>query len=130
MEFSLCILSSKGSNFVPHVVLQGRVISVPKHSRDVVQIQILCQTMISSSEKEHNDLWDFESLWKNVCRVVESAKTNSPNMTKYQQNFSVLIQEVLQSYPHLFTEDEIIFLGTSLRLGNFDLYNLFLFHSD
>jgi len=63
------------------------------------------------SNKDHTEIEDFTCSWKNVLHVAESAKNYLPSMTKYQQNFWVLIQEVLKSNPHLFTNDEKMFLG-------------------
>lgn len=105
-------------NFISHclileIVLQGCVTSVPKHSLDVVPIQIVNQIMIPCGEKEFDDLEAFRFLWKRVLQTVESAKTCPPSIAKYQRNFCFLIQEVLASNPHLFTDDEKIFLGTN-----------------
>lgn len=97
------------------LALQGCVTSIPEHSHGVLPIQITCQNEIFSGEKECEDLQVVRSLWENAFRVAESAKTHPLSMAKYQQNFSVLIQEVLRSYPHLFSCDEKIIFGTDFR---------------
>ncbi|GMP55316.1 hypothetical protein CsSME_00020169 [Camellia sinensis var. sinensis] len=79
---------------------EGCITSVPKHSLDVVPIQIICQNEIYFGEKEYDGIQVVKSLWKNAFHVAESAKSHPPSMAKYQQNFSLLIQEVLRSYPH------------------------------
>ena len=94
-------------------MLQGCVTSVPKHSLDAVPIQIVSQIVIPCGEKGFDDRQAFRSLWKDVLQAVESAKTFPPSMAKYQRNFCFLIQEVLASNPHLFTDDEKTFLGTN-----------------
>ncbi|CBI39437.3 unnamed protein product, partial [Vitis vinifera] len=97
---------------------EGCVTSVPKHSLDVVPIQIVNQIMIPCGEKEFDDLEAFRFLWKRVLQTVESAKTCPPSIAKYQRNFCFLIQEVLASNPHLFTDDEKIFLGSFTSLSD------------
>lgn len=87
--------------------------SVPKLSPDVVPIQIVCRKVVLNDDKGHHEIKAFTHLWKNVLHVVESAKNCSPGTTKYQQNFCLLIQEVLRSNPHLFTADEKNFIGTN-----------------
>ncbi|CAL5370348.1 unnamed protein product [Camellia sinensis] len=91
---------------------EGCITSVPKHSLDVVPIQIICQNEIFFGEKEYDSIQVVKSLWKNAFHVAESAKSHPPTMTKYQQNFSLLIQEVLRSYPHLLNYAGKIFLET------------------
>lgn len=88
------------------------MISLPKRSLDVVPIQLVCKEITACGEKESNDPQVFESLWKSVVRVVDYAKNFPPTMTKYQQNFAILVHEVLNNQPHLFTDDERLFLGT------------------
>ncbi|KAI8011134.1 hypothetical protein LOK49_LG06G02225 [Camellia lanceoleosa] len=91
----------------------------------VVPIQIICQNEIFFGEKEYDGIQVVKSLWKNAFHVAESAKSHPPSMAKYQQNFSLLIQEVLRSYPHLFSYDERIFLETLTSLSD-DSQRLFV----
>ncbi|XP_058201552.1 fanconi-associated nuclease 1 homolog isoform X2 [Rhododendron vialii] len=104
---------------------EGCVTSIPEHSHDVLPIQITCQNEIFSGEKECDNLQVVRSLWENAFRVAESAKTHPLGMAKYQQNFSVLIQEVLRSYPHLFSCDEKIIFETFTSLSD-DSQRLFV----
>uniref|UniRef100_A0A5B6YVN6 Fanconi-associated nuclease n=1 Tax=Davidia involucrata TaxID=16924 RepID=A0A5B6YVN6_DAVIN len=104
---------------------EGHITSVPEHALAIVPIQIMCQKRMSHAEKENYDLQVFKSLWKHAFHVVESTKTCPPSMTKYQQNFFLLIQEVLRSYPHLFTHDEKNFLETFTSLSD-DSQRLFV----
>ncbi|KAI8030745.1 hypothetical protein LOK49_LG01G04288 [Camellia lanceoleosa] len=104
---------------------EGCITSVPKHSLDVVPIQIICQNEIFFGEKEYDGIQVVKSLWKNAFHVAESAKSHPPSMTKYQQNFSLLIQEVLRSYPHLLNYDGKIFLETLTSLSD-DSQRLFV----
>lgn len=100
--------------------------SIPKHPFDSVPIQIVCRKSVYNGEKESEALEDFKCLWKVAKRVVESAKNYPLSMTKYQQNFCVLIHEVLRSNPHLFTEDEKNFMGIlNLILCIFVSYTFF-----
>ncbi|KAG6667571.1 fanconi-associated nuclease 1 homolog isoform X1 [Carya illinoinensis] len=97
---------------------EGHVCSIPKHPFDCVPIQIVCRKSVFNGEKESEVLEDFKCLWKVAKRVVESAKNYPLSMTKYQQNFCVLIHEVLRSNPHLFSEDEKIFMESFTSLSN------------
>jgi Fanconi-associated nuclease 1 len=83
--------------------------SVPKHSIDVVPIQIVCHK--TSDAKVNYDDEVFKSLWKNAQRVIESTKSCPPSAIKYQDNFCVVIREVLRSSSHLLTDDEKNFMG-------------------
>ncbi|KAL6976268.1 phosphodiesterase I [Sarracenia purpurea var. burkii] len=90
---------------------EGCVTSIPKRSLDNLPIQIMCPNNIFSGEKDYDDLQEFKSLWRNAFRVAESSKNHPPSTEKYHQNFSLLLQEVLRSYPCLFSYDEKILLG-------------------
>lgn len=104
---------------------QGCVTSLPKHSLDVIPIQIKCEKRMLVIEKEDDELNIFNSLWENILIVIESSKNVPPCGAKYQQNFSLLTQEVLRSNSHLFSDDEIIFLESFASLSN-DSQKLFV----
>ena len=95
-------------------LLQGNISSAPDHAFAVVPIQILCQNKIDLGDKECEELQLFKSLWRNAIHVVESMKTCPPSMAKYQQNFVLLIQEVIRTSTYLLTDDEKTFLGAYL----------------
>uniref|UniRef100_A0A6M2EB37 Fanconi-associated nuclease n=1 Tax=Populus davidiana TaxID=266767 RepID=A0A6M2EB37_9ROSI len=107
------------------LTFKGCITSVPKHYLDVVPIQIECCEVMLQSNKDHTEIEDFTFSWKNVLHVAESAKNYPPSMTKYQHNFWVLIQEVLKSNPHLFTNDEKMFLESFISLSD-DSQRLFV----
>ncbi|XP_042485439.1 fanconi-associated nuclease 1 homolog isoform X2 [Macadamia integrifolia] len=111
-------LSRDSNNPKDPNAIKGFVISLPKHSFDAVPIQIVCQEMMPRGEKESNDCQLFESLWENVVRVVEYAKKFPPSMTRYQQNFCIIINEVLNTYSHLFLDDERLFLESFSSLSD------------
>ncbi|XP_057959611.1 fanconi-associated nuclease 1 homolog isoform X2 [Malania oleifera] len=104
---------------------EGCITSVPEDSLDVVPIQLVCQKSLSSEKNEYDNVQVFESLWKNLLRVVESAKTYPSNMAKYQKNFFLLVQEVLASNSHILTDDEKIFLESFTTLSD-DSQRLFV----
>ncbi|KAA3484083.1 fanconi-associated nuclease 1-like protein isoform X2 [Gossypium australe] len=103
---------------------EGYVISVPKRSLDAVPIQIVCQNSIFNGKKGCDE---FEALhlWQKALQVVEFAKNHPLNMTKYQQNFCLLLKEVLTSSPHLFTKDEKKFIESFTSLSE-DSQRLFV----
>ncbi|KAB2041166.1 hypothetical protein E1A91_D02G135300v1 [Gossypium mustelinum] len=103
---------------------EGYVISVPKRSLDAVPIQIVCQNSIFNGKKGCDE---FEALhlWQKALQVVEFAKNRPPNTTKYQQNFCLLLKEVLTSSPHLFTKDKKKFIESFTSLSE-DSQRLFV----
>ncbi|XP_068657744.1 fanconi-associated nuclease 1 homolog [Aristolochia californica] len=104
---------------------EGSVIASSEYSTNVIPIQLALQEMIPYAEMTENDLLVFLSLWENVVQVVESAKSFPANMTRYQRNFCYLIQEVLKSQSHLFTDDEKLFLESFYSLSD-DSQRLFI----
>ncbi|XP_027350750.1 fanconi-associated nuclease 1 homolog [Abrus precatorius] len=102
---------------------QGHVSSVPKHSLDVVPIQIMCHRT-SDGESKYADQ-SFKCLWKNVQCVVEFAIRNPVSSVKYQWNFCLMLQEVLRNNIHLLTEDEKTYLDSFTLLSN-DSQRLFI----
>ncbi|XP_021291909.1 fanconi-associated nuclease 1 homolog isoform X1 [Herrania umbratica] len=96
---------------------EGCVIAVPRSSLDAVPIQIVCQNMILNGEKGCDNFEVFKHLWQKALQVVEFAKNRPPNTTKYQENFCLLLQEVLRSSPHLFTDDEKKFIESFTSLS-------------
>ncbi|XP_061374406.1 fanconi-associated nuclease 1 homolog [Gastrolobium bilobum] len=102
---------------------QGLVTSFPKHSLDVVPIQIMCHRA-SENESEY-DNETFKCLWKNAQHVVEFGSRNPPSSVKYQLNFSLMLQEVLRNNIHLLTEDEKTYMESFTLLSN-DSQRLFI----
>ncbi|KAJ0034219.1 hypothetical protein Pint_25624 [Pistacia integerrima] len=95
---------------------EGYVTSAPKHSLDVVPIKITCHKIISDCEID-DDIEFSKCLWKRVLHVVESAKKYPSSTIKYQHNFNLLIQEVLRSNSHLFTDNERVFMESFSTLS-------------
>ncbi|OMO71084.1 putative Zinc finger, Rad18-type [Corchorus capsularis] len=104
---------------------EGCVIAVPKNSLDAVPIQIVCQNMTLTGEKGCDNFEFFKHFWKKALQVVDFAKNRPPNTTKYQQNFCLLLQEVLTASPHLFTDNEKKFIESFYSLSE-DSQRLFV----
>ncbi|KAL9297408.1 hypothetical protein ACSQ67_023304 [Phaseolus vulgaris] len=102
---------------------QGHVTSVPKHSLDIVPIQLTCHRKADGESKYADET--FVCLWKNVQHVVEFASRNPHSSVKYQLNFCVMLQEVLRSNIHLLTEDEKTYMDSFTLLSN-DSQRLFI----
>ncbi|KAK3021907.1 hypothetical protein RJ639_047624 [Escallonia herrerae] len=105
--------------------LKGCITSVPERGLAVVPLEVVCRNKISFGEIESDDLQDFRFLWKQAFHVVESARPYLPSMVKCQQNFVLLMQEVLGTNAHLFTFDEKTFLETFISLSD-DSQRLFI----
>ncbi|XP_020253347.1 fanconi-associated nuclease 1 homolog isoform X2 [Asparagus officinalis] len=101
-----------------HLKCEGSVISISEHPLDPVPIQLVCEKMVASGKGEHDGQQNFEFLWENVKRVTEYGKLNPPSMTKYQQNFCLMIEEVVNNHTHLFTSEEKLLLGSFDSLSN------------
>ncbi|XP_020520348.1 fanconi-associated nuclease 1 homolog isoform X2 [Amborella trichopoda] len=108
-----------------HVMIEGLVTSLPDHSLGAVPVRIFCQKILVATERESDEHQMFQCLWENVARVVESSKDFPPNTKKYQQNFCILIKEVLKHHSYLFTDDEKLFLGSFESLSD-DSQRLFI----
>ncbi|EYU45657.1 hypothetical protein MIMGU_mgv1a001078mg [Erythranthe guttata] len=93
-----------------HLNFEGSITSLPKDLRAAVPIQIVCKNVELCDEIDSNNNQEFKSLWRDVLHVVELARTNPSGMTRYQHNLALLIQEVLKSNSHLFTNNEMSFL--------------------
>ncbi|KAI3511622.1 hypothetical protein L1887_18778 [Cichorium endivia] len=99
------------------LTFEGQIMSVPGHSNAVVPIQISCQENISS-ELEDEKVKLYKSLSQQVLTTVSLSEAFSPGMMKYQQNFCLLLQEVLRTTPHVFTDNEKTLLENFLLLSN------------
>ncbi|KAK9068699.1 hypothetical protein SSX86_012814 [Deinandra increscens subsp. villosa] len=104
---------------------EGCITSVPERHRAVVPIQIWCQEKISFSELEGEEAQVLQSLCRHVINVVHLNEIAPLGTVKYQQNFCLLLQEVLRTTPHVFTHDEKNFLEKFLLLSN-DSQRLFI----
>ncbi|XP_024983446.1 fanconi-associated nuclease 1 homolog isoform X3 [Cynara cardunculus var. scolymus] len=105
--------------------VKGRIMSVPEHAHAVVPIQIWCQEKISSIELEGENFQVFKSLCRHILSAVKLSEASPPVTMKYQQNFCLLLQEVLRTTLHVFTHDEKIFLENFLLLSD-DSQRLFI----
>lgn len=101
--------------FLDSHIFQGLVTTAPRSSVDVVPIEVMCDNNKLFHENNFDDE-EFKSLWTSIQKAIDSTKNFTPNALKYQKNFSVLIQEVLQSYSHLLSGDEKHFLGNLSKL--------------
>ncbi|GKV25046.1 hypothetical protein SLEP1_g34555 [Rubroshorea leprosula] len=104
---------------------EGCVTAVPSCCLDVVPITLVCDDMTTNVEKESKDFEDLKCLWKRALEVAERMKDHPPRSTRYQINFCLLLQEVLRSNPHLFTDGEIKFLESFASLSE-DSQRLFV----
>lgn len=82
----------------------------PRSSDDVVPIEVMCDN-IKLFHENNCDIEEFNNLWTSVQQAIDSMKNFTPNALKYQKNFCLLIQEILQGYSHLLSDDENHFLG-------------------
>ncbi|KAK4799913.1 hypothetical protein SAY86_025278 [Trapa natans] len=105
--------------------LEGYVVSVPEHYLDAVPIQITCPEIVTYDVTKDNYLEEMIHIWGKAVQEAEASKKNPPNSTKYQQNFHVLVNEVLTSFPHLFSDIEKLFIESFKSLSD-DSQRLFI----
>ncbi|CAN1837765.1 Fanconi-associated nuclease 1 homolog [Linum perenne] len=99
-----------------NLIFEGFITAVPENPLDAVPLQIMCNDVPTGSTTDC--LKDFTSSWNNVIQVVESMKSSSLSVAKYQQNFGLLVEEVLRSNLHLFTDEEKKFLDLFLSISD------------
>ncbi|KAJ0987186.1 hypothetical protein J5N97_005542 [Dioscorea zingiberensis] len=99
---------------------QGSVTSLSKHPLGAVPIQLVCQKIIKDNLMESDDKETFELFWRDVVRVVDHARNPG-----YQQNFCLLVQDVLHNHSHLFADEEKLFLESFNTLSD-DAQRLFV----
>lgn len=90
------------------------MISPSEDPLDAVPIQLSCQRMVAPGEVEYDDCQSFEFLWENVQCIAQYAKTNPPSTAKYQQNFHLMVEDVVNNHSHIFTSNEKLLLGIYL----------------
>lgn len=108
-----------GYSFDLDEYMQGSITSVPQDPRTAIPIQIVCSN-VELCDQKYCNMQEFKTIWKHVLRVAELAKSNPSGITRYQRNLELLIQEVLKSNRHLFTDNEVSLLGTLLVTCFFD----------
>lgn len=105
------------------MIFKGSVTPVLRSSLHAVPVEITFEQTVLC-EKGH-DYQQVKCLWERALHAVGTSKTHVPSTEKYQQNFSLLLQEVLRSYSHLFTINEKIFLENFTTLPD-DSQRLFV----
>ncbi|XP_026419372.1 fanconi-associated nuclease 1 homolog [Papaver somniferum] len=107
------------------LMFEVSISALPKRPLDVVPIQVVCQRMTGADVVESNDHGTSDSVWEDILHVVDCAKNFIPGKRKYQQNFLLLIQEVMRSHQHLFIDEEKLYLESFKSLSD-DSQNLFV----
>lgn len=103
------------NEFLDFDFFQGFVTTAPGSSVDIVPIELMCDNNKLFHENNFN-VEEFKILWTSIQKAIDSMKNFTPNALKYQNNFSLLIQEVLQGSSHLLSDDENHFLGIYSKL--------------
>ncbi|KAH0464550.1 hypothetical protein IEQ34_007336 [Dendrobium chrysotoxum] len=94
-----------------HLNCEGSILSLPEHPLHDVPIKLFCKKVVRDGDIISAYQEDFELLWEKVLFANESAKSQPISMTKYQQNFRLMLEDVLDNYSHLFTKEEKCFIG-------------------
>ncbi|KAK8933447.1 hypothetical protein KSP39_PZI015928 [Platanthera zijinensis] len=94
---------------------EGSISSLPEHPLDPVPIILFCQKLVDDIISQNQE--NFDSLWQKALLANESAKALPTNMTKYQQNFCLMLEDVMDSHSHLFTIEEKNLIGSFSSLS-------------
>ncbi|CAN6447196.1 unnamed protein product [Victoria cruziana] len=103
-------------NVKDQFAIKGFISSLPKNSSDDVPIRVICQKVSQRASEFYSHQY-FQSLWSNAIRAAESTRS-LPGMKRYQMNFHILMQEVMNHHGYLFTDEEKSFLGPWFRVSN------------
>ncbi|KAJ1697006.1 hypothetical protein LUZ63_005518 [Rhynchospora breviuscula] len=115
-ELSKCLAPLLDYNCID---CEGSVASLPLNPQDAVPIKLRCHKKDYSEHGTNSAIQkDFSSLWKTVLMEVERGKRHLPNVPRYQQNFILLIEDVMRNHSHLFTDKEILFIGSFKSLSD------------
>ncbi|KAG0454962.1 hypothetical protein HPP92_024254 [Vanilla planifolia] len=104
---------------------EGSISSIPKNALDSVPITLVCQEVVHQCDLNSEIHEDFELLWEKVLHANESAKVLPISTTKYQQNFCLLLEDVMNNHSQLFTDEEKSFIGSFCSLSG-DAQRLFI----
>lgn len=94
---------------------EGSISSLPEHPLDPVPIILFCQKLVNDINPQNQEV--FDSLWQKALLANESAKSLPTNMTKYQQNFCLIVEDVMDNHSHLFTSEEKNLIGSFSSLS-------------
>ncbi|KAJ4762387.1 zinc ion binding/nucleic acid binding/hydrolase [Rhynchospora pubera] len=115
-ELSKCLAPLLDYNCID---CEGSVASLPLNPQDAVPIKLSCHKKDYSEHGTNSAIQkDFSSLWKTVLVEVERGKQHPPNVPRYQQNFNLLIEDVMRNHSHLFTDKEMLFIGSFKSLSD------------
>ncbi|PKA66139.1 Fanconi-associated nuclease 1 like [Apostasia shenzhenica] len=96
---------------------KGFILAMPKHPLDAVPIMLFCEKVDHHNELDCEGQQVFNLLWEKVLYANESVKAH-PFSVKYQKNFSLMLEDVLNKHSHLFTNEEKEFLGSFCSLSD------------
>ncbi|XP_020687578.1 fanconi-associated nuclease 1 homolog isoform X3 [Dendrobium catenatum] len=101
-----------------HLKCEGSILSLPEHPLHDVPIKLFCKKVVRDGDIISGYQKDFELLWEKVLFANESAKSQPISIEKYQQNFRLMLEDVLDNHSHLFTNEEKCFIGSFSSLSD------------
>eukprot|EP01018_Ginkgo_biloba_P025395 Gb_10162 [translate_table: standard] len=104
--------------------IEGIITSIPDHAFASVPVKLICQKTLNEPEDPDKEKL-LKSAWLKAIHVVEVSKNIPADAPKYQRNFKILIQTVLEHDSHLFTNNEKTFLASFQSLSG-DAQRLFI----
>ena len=101
-------------------LFQGTILKVPEKASEPVPIKLQFERR-RDLECTKDDSECFEQTWQKIQEIVE-VSNGKENSIKYLHNFTYILKAVLERDSHLFSEEEIMFLGVLTSLMTFFLF--------
>jgi Fanconi-associated nuclease 1 len=97
--------------------IEGIITSVPENDFGLVPIKLFCQKTQINDEENFGKENFIESIWLKAVHAVKLLNSFPLDTPKYQRNFKIVIQTVLEHHSHLFTSEEKTFLESFQSLS-------------
>lgn len=97
--------------------IEGIITSVPENDFASVPIKLFCQkTQFNDQENSGKEKF-IETIWLKAVHAVKLLNSFPLDTPRYQRNFKIIIQTVLEHHSHLFTGEEKTFLESFQSLS-------------
>ncbi|GLJ08447.1 hypothetical protein SUGI_0088930 [Cryptomeria japonica] len=120
LALHLSLLLDNGS-----LEVQGTITSIPDNSFAPVPIKLFCQKIQTSDQEDFQKEKLLKSSWMKVVHTVKLLNSFPSDTPKYQRNFKIMIQTVLQHHSYLLIDDEKSLLESFQSLSG-DAQRLFI----
>ncbi|KAJ1258223.1 hypothetical protein BS78_10G058700 [Paspalum vaginatum] len=100
-----------------YVECEGFIVGLCEQQFGNVPIQITIQKCKTDNER-NDDPKHWQSLWENFVSTVKSGNFQRPSSARYQNNFNLMIADVMANHAHVFSDIEKSFLASFKSLSD------------